>query len=156
MCENTPPSTIVFDLDSTLADTRPRRHLCPTVDATKTWTDYALGCANDTLMPGAAELLRLCWDAGHTIHILSWRDQAAHALTLTWLARHNLPYDVLRLRKPTDPEDSTAFKLDYIKHLRDVRLVVEDWPDAAAAIEALGIPVLCVNPRYNTIPAATP
>jgi predicted secreted acid phosphatase len=145
---------VVFDLDSTLADTRPRRHLCPTVNPERTWEDYAQGCANDLPIAGGIRLLHLLWDAGHSIHILSWRSNSARELTIDWLARHNVVHDKLILRMPTDTDDSTAFKVDYLQRLIRIghtpQLVVEDWPATATAIEtATSVPVLCLNPRYG-------
>lgn len=154
------PGIIVFDLDSTLADTRPRREHCPTVDLSKTWTDYERACANDRPMPGTVALLRLLWDSGHEIHIVTWRSLQVSHYTLAWLDQHNIPYDLLRMRWHSDPKDSNEYKTYVINRMIQIgktpKLVVEDWPEAAAAIETLGIPVLTVDPRYRHEPAPTP
>ena len=152
--ENRP--IVVWDLDSTLADTRQRRDLCPTVDPQRTWAEYAMACADDQPFLGTRALNRMLYDAGYTQHILTWRPWTVRELTMRWLATHNVLYDQLRLRMPHDPEDSTAFKVDYLQRLRKLdrtpTLVIEDWPDAAIAMESAGFPVLCVNPCYGERP----
>lgn len=144
---------VVWDLDSTLADTRPRRHLCPTVDPARSWQEYALACQDDLPVPGAVRLHRMLHEARYSQHILSWRCDTARLPTIRWLFRHRIHYDRLRLRRPGDSDDSTAYKLDYLNQLRlgghTVELVVEDWPATATAIAAAGFPVLCVNPCYG-------
>lgn len=152
--ENRP--SVVWDLDSTLADTRQRRHLCPTVDPERTWAEYAMACGQDRPFSGAVTLNRMLYDAGYVQHILTWRPWTVLEPTIRWLAANNVLYDVLRLRMPDDPHDSTVFKLDYLERLRSLdrtpALVIEDWPAAAVAIEAAGFPVICVNPCYGERP----
>ncbi len=138
---------VLADLDSTIADTRHRRHLCPTVDTSKTWTDYALGCADDTPITGPIALLRTFAAFGDDIHIVSHRDPAARDLTAAWLDRHHIPYSALNLG---------VHKVTYVMHLRaaghDIRLAIDDDPDIAAAYESVDLPVVCVNPRYSHRP----
>ncbi len=144
---------VVSDIDSTLADTRHRRHLCPTVDPTRTWDDYAFDCLLDTPIAGPIALLRMLHAAGYGIHLVSNRPASAAGETRTWLAGNHIPYEVLRLRGP-DEELSDGLKLRYLREMRTFGyhpvLCLEDWPATAAAIEeAEGVPVLCVNPRYS-------
>ncbi len=154
---------VVVDLDSCLADTRGRRHLCPTVDPARSWADFYAAAAADAPIPGTVTLVRLLHAAGHPVHILTWRPGTVMNLTVGWLSRHQVPHQVLQMRPADLPgDDSTGWKVRYVRRLVNSDtppvLVVEDWPDVAEAVQTqLGVPVLCVNPRYATpAPAATP
>lgn len=144
---------VCSDIDSTLADTRQRRFACPTVDAARTWNEYAMLCGQDVPVEGPIRLLRMFHAAGYGIHLISNRPECARRLTVAWLTQHGVPFDELRLR-PTDSQlGGDDFKTGYIMTLRvlgyEPVLFLEDWPRTAAAIEAEGVPVLCVNPRYG-------
>jgi hypothetical protein len=163
-CKGVPPvnqpstahrDIVLCDIDSTIADTRHRRALCPTVDPESTWDRYAAACEDDAPITGVIAVLRLAHAAGCDIHLVSNRPVAARAATSRWLVRYNVPCDVLWLRLPSHPT-GVSHKLDYLARLRaigrTVVLAIEDWPAEAAALEAQGVPVLCPNPRYDSIP----
>lgn len=134
---------VLVDLDSTLADTRQRRHLCPTVDDTKTWTDYALGCADDEPIEGVVALIQTLHSKGIGAVIVSHRDPAAAALTRSWLDGHKIPYLDVCLG---------VNKVGALRYLREngwnVLFAIDDDPDICATYERAGLPVVCVNPRY--------
>ncbi len=143
---------VVSDIDSTLADTRHRRAMCPTVDPTRTWDDYAFDCGLDAPIVGPITLLRMLHAAGYGVHLVSNRSVSGLTETRNWLAARGVSYEVLRLRAPEDPL-SDEVKVRYLREIRgkgfNPVLFLEDWPSTAAAIEAEGVPVLCVNPRYS-------
>jgi len=146
---------ILTDLDSTLADTRQRRHLCPTVDAARTWSAYAMACSNDAPMLGPIAALRMFHAAGYGVHIVTNRPECSRALTERWLRTHCVAYEVLRMRPDDSPFDGDI-KLAYLDEIRATGyaplLFLEDWAETAAAIEAAGVPTLCLNPRYQLAP----
>ncbi len=149
---------VVSDVDSSLADTRQRRFACPTVDAARTWTEYAMLCGRDEPIIGSIRMLKMFYAAGYGVHLVTNRPEAARKLTEAWLARHGVPYDELRMRPMASAETpGVEFKVGYVMTLRlhgfEPVLFLEDWPADAAAIEAEGVPVLCVNPRYKETPA---
>ncbi len=147
---------VLVDLDSTLSDTRPRRHLAPTVDPTKTWTDFSLGAGDDRPIPGPIRLVQMLDHAGYDIHIVTGRHTTARTLTEDWLTNHYVPYHRLRMRTDADPTDSGHIKLAYVSELRArqyrIVLALEDNVDIANALEDRGVPVLCCNPRYGSRP----
>ena len=150
------PDVILVDVDSTLADTRPRRLYCPTVDPAYTWTDYAMECADDQPIAGTVRAVQLFARAGFAIHLVTYRPYAARVKTIDWLRRYDVPYHRLRMRTENDTGDSTSYKLGYLRAVCELGFTpaqfIEDWPETAAAIEAAGVPVLCVNPRYTAPP----
>jgi hypothetical protein len=163
------PTAVVYDLDSTIADTRQRWHLAPLLPggrapgrAENTWREYALACAGDALIPGIAERMKLDHEH-HQVHICSGRDAAAHDLTLGWLERM-VPgrWDFLQLQKLPERlkgddtgRTNSAHEIRYIQGLLEsgvqVVMVYEDWPAVACQVrEATGVPVLTVNPCYDS------
>ncbi len=143
---------ILSDICSTIADTRHRRALSPTVDPSSTWERYFAGCGGDRPIAGTVTALRAFHDAGYDIHLVSNRPTSVWRETQDWIARHNIPCDALKLRdRPLG--NGAVHKVDYIRELHrqghQVVLFFEDDPEAAFVIEAFGVPVLCVNPRYK-------
>lgn len=143
----------IFDLDSTLSDTRQRHSLSPFVDSSKTWDDYSLASANDLPMQGTIALVRMLIP-NYEIHILTGRRESALEVTKAWLAKYKVPYDVLRMRKESDPFTNEEYKVEYLISLLDRGLnpvlFINDWPEECEEVEKrVGIPTLCVNPRYE-------
>lgn len=145
---------VIFDLDSTIFDTRARWCHSPVQKPGNTWEDYSLACESDVVLPGTVAAMRLHSEVAQ-VHICSGRDNAAREITERMLAEAQAPYDALVLRQPS-PEyrNGLELKLEYIAWLRseglDPVLFYEDWPDLAEAIYAeSGVPVLCVNPLYS-------
>lgn len=150
-------SIVLCDLDSTLADTRHRHDKAPNMDPDATWESYGASCESDVLMQGTATVLRLLHSQGHAIHILSGRSLAWQPSTVVWLHKHAVPFTRLRLRKESDEESLLEYKLGYARELQrkgfDIALAIEDWPQICDEFEAqLGIPSLCVNPKYHDNP----
>lgn len=142
---------IIFDLDSTLADSRQRHHLSPFVDPTKTWDDYSLACGDDTPITGNIALLKILSEI-YDIHILTGRRDVARNLTEPWLQKYGANYEVLRMRLDSDDPSNLEYKIGYIEELRKTRevvLIVDDWPAHSFAMEErLKIPVVITNPNY--------
>jgi predicted secreted acid phosphatase len=143
---------VIFDLDSTLANTSQRRHLSPYQDPSSDWVKYAKACANDTPIAGAVALANLLWNH-YGIFILSGREDAAMAETKWWLARHQVMHDFLKLREAGDTEDNGLYKAECIEQLKNdgytIHLLIDDWPDTVNTVMLYGTPALCVNPMYN-------
>lgn len=143
----------LFDLDSTLADTRNRREHCPTVNPDATWDEFFAACGDDDPVPGPVQLARLVHQLGLAFDIVTWRPDRFRDTTRVWLRRHRIFPRVLRMREDGDGEDSNVFKVAYVAQLRAQGdtpvLLVDDWPQTAAAVQAVGVPTLCVNPRYG-------
>ena len=143
---------VCVDLDSTLCDTRHRRNLIRAADDPEPtdWRAYSLACADDAPIEGPIALVRLL-ARSCSIVIISARDEAARALTETWLRTNDVPYDRLILLQPErDGSDMAAFKVAQVSRLladgARVDLIVEDAPAIAAAMHELGVPTLLVQP----------
>lgn len=147
-------TAVVWDLDSTLANTLHRQPMVEQIKAGKaTWDDYSLAAEADEPIRGSVALLRMLQPIHQQI-IISGRSEAAWSLTNDWLYRHSIPVDRLYLRQPGESIDDTdQLKVRKIRKLLgqglSVVLYVEDWGPAAEAVwRELHIPVLGVNPFY--------
>lgn len=151
---------VLWDLDSTLANTAHRQHMVPAIKAKQgpTWEDYSMACADDTPVEGTVTLVRLLdWlsspDKPIRQYGVSGRNEAARDLTLDWFDRHGVPLDGLYLRPDGDHTPNGRYKVNVINQLRDdgvdVVLFVEDWKETADYIhEMTDVPVLVVQGDY--------
>jgi hypothetical protein len=149
---------VVFDLDSTIANTFHRQWMVPLIlaggEEAPTWDDYSILCAEDTPIEGVVTLMRiLSAEAGMLIFIVTGRSAAARDLTHEWLAKHKIPYDALLMRAAGDRTPNGVFKVAMIDQIRkggyDPVLALEDWPQAGEYInEHTRVPVVLVNANY--------
>jgi hypothetical protein len=141
---------VVVDLDSTLCDTRHRQDRTPS-KVGGTWTDYSLLCAEDSLVHGVAELVRML-RTHSAVYILSGRNDEAEQTTRDWLKRHEVQYDGLRLRPSSwNSRPVWDWKVTVIKEWQAAGLVpklfIDDWPEMCLQVELqCSVPVLCVTP----------
>lgn len=145
---------VLFDLDSTLANTSHRHHLAPTRDSSKTWADYAAACIYDVPIAGTVRILHMLMPHKQ-IHIISGRDGSAYDKTAWWLRKNWIYHDRLTLRE-NDELSNAEIKVNYIKKLREEglnpELLFDDWPSTVAAVEAVGVPVVCVGNTWHREP----
>jgi len=156
---------VLWDLDSTLANTAHRQPMIPEIRAKTgpTWEDYSMACTDDTPVEGTVALVRMLASSTFTDtdgnrhpyrqYGVSGRSEAARGLTLDWFQRYGVPLDGLYLRPAGDRTPNGKYKAGVIKSLRDsgadVVLFVEDWKETAAYIrEKTGVPVLVVQGDY--------
>lgn len=147
---------VLWDLDSTLANTAHRQHMVPAIKEYRkdgpTWVDYSMACVDDTPVEGAATLVRLLWGRIKQFGV-SGRNASAEQLTQQWLDRHDIPLDDLYLRDDGDHTPNGKYKVRVINQIRasglEVVLFVEDWKETGEYIQAeTGVPVLLVQGDY--------
>lgn len=144
-------STVIFDLDSTLADTRQRRVFMPTnPQGPADWVDYHSRCTEDAPIPGRIALARLL-SGRHRVIIVTARpnEETVKARTVAWLYEHRVPFrDIVFM--PLDETRSTgewkAAEVARLQELFDVVLFVDDWWQNGDELEKLGVPFLHVTP----------
>ena len=104
---------VIFDLDGTLADCTHRlRYIHPpkiegALKQKKDWHAFFTACADDSLITDVAVMLRLMWELGFVVLLVSGRSDLVRGETVTWLARNLLPYHRLYMRVNGDhrPDD---------------------------------------------------
>jgi len=96
---------VIFDLDGTLALIDDRRKLATKPDGKMDWDKFFdpanidLDLPNDPVIQMAQSLK----DSGKTIVIFSGRSKATKDATRNWLNRHNVPFDILKMRPTGHP-----------------------------------------------------
>lgn len=148
-----PTNIVVTDLDATLADARHRDHLAAIGSKVHhDWIEYSKACGDDALIEGAVAAVKLL-SAHYPLFIISARNAEAQGETEWWLARHGIRYDGLRLRRAEDEQVNSLYKVKHIQFLRKLGLnpvlMLEDNAEVAAAVSAIGVPVLRVHPGYD-------
>ncbi len=115
--ESLPPA-IMCDLDGTLAILNGRSPY-----------DGSM-CENDILNQPVYDILKNYHNLGNKVLLLSGRMDSSQPQTERWLAKHNVPYDMLIMRKHTDTrKDSIIKKEIFDEHIKDkyfVRFVLDD------------------------------
>lgn len=91
-----------------------------------------------------AEILHKLWNQGHTIHLITARDEQHRQLTETWLKKHNLSYHGLHM---------SPHKQSYSKGERSLELgvdfFVDDMFENALDVAERGIYTLLFNASHN-------
>jgi hypothetical protein len=169
------PAAVVWDLDSTVADTLHRHHMLDGIKAwyaavetwgdeeqavlagnvKVTWDDYSMACIRDTPVAGTVTLMRMLWKSSLQIAV-SGRNAVANELTQKWVRLHKVPLDKIVLRVAGDFTHSDEYKVRELSALEEAGITVlayiDDWPSTATAVTlATGIPSLMVNPNYKCI-----
>lgn len=149
-------TTVLWDLDSTLADTRHRREHIPPRDQWSNnlaWEKYSLACADDTVIPGARNLFQMLGRSYCRTIVLTGRLDVALEPTKKWLEENDLAYKKVHLlMRPTERSDlrPEEWKRGVVQGLLDeghvIRLAVDDHPATAVMFAGLGIPTLVVRP----------
>jgi predicted kinase len=132
------PKAIICDLDGTLALMNGRNPF------------DAANCEADILNAPVAKILKTFQDLGYKILLLSGRKEEHKPQTINWLAKNNITYDLLELRKTPDNRADTIVKRElfeahisgkyYIEFVLDDRdQVVDLWRNE------LGLTCLQVN-----------
>lgn len=145
---------ILSDLDSTLCNTQHRFHLSPIKDPENgSWLKFSMACYDDPPIEGTLALLKIL-SLNYPLYFVSHRDVEAYQNTVAWFDLHELPFESIRLSRPSDSRHNGEYKVAYINQLREEGLnpviMFEDYPDVAQMITAqTGVPTLCVNPMYE-------
>lgn len=150
-----PPGTtvVVWDKDSTLANTLHRQPMIPSIRAGEaTWEEYSLACRDDTPIAGAVALMRMLRPV-FTQVVVSGSSECARLAAESWAVKHRVPWDRLVLRPDGDHTPNAQFKVAVLRAMKEaglnVCLLVEDWPEVKTLVEEeTGVPVLVVNPCY--------
>lgn len=134
--DTTKPKAVIFDIDGTLAI----HHRKPF----EYWK-----CLGDSLDLYVAELLRMYHSNGYKIIIMSGRnagnskDETKYkVLTEQWLAKYELPYDLLLMRNALDRRSDDIVKLELFNSIKDdfnVCLAVDDRDRVVELWRRLGI-----------------
>jgi hypothetical protein len=140
---------VLVDLDGTLSDAAWRQHHLER--RPKDWDGFFAACGEDPLIDQIARLVDLL-DRDLLVVLLTARPDRVRELTLAWLERHDVRWDLLVMRDGRDFRPSHVAKLEAVRALRgtgfDLRLAVDDDPRNAAMFRDEGIPCVELHSGY--------
>lgn len=129
---------VIFDIDGTLAH---HNHVRSPFEWDKVDIDVV-----DTIV---ADQTRFHKQLGHTIFIVSGRDDSCKQITEEWLHTNNIPYDKIFMRKNKDNRQDSLVKeeiyLTEIKNKYNVRVVYDDRNSVVKVWRDLGLKVFQVQ-----------
>ena len=127
-------SAAVFDLDGTLCDDAHRKRFV-TGDV-KFYSMYYSLMDFDKPKPEVMKLLDMCRKQGLAIILLTGRPEKYREITMQWLARHSIHYDLLEMRCDSDFRKSDAMKREVLhKRLKPHYTVILAFDDSDTNIE---------------------
>jgi hypothetical protein len=140
---------VVFDLDGVLSNAEARQHYikAPRPD----WESFFSASAEDPLVDEVAALLGLLAPELAVV-LLTARPARIAGLTVDWLARHDLRWDLLVMRRDGDYRPARQFKQEALRDIRDRRFVLklclEDDLRNVEMFRAEGVPCLYIHSGY--------
>jgi beta-phosphoglucomutase-like phosphatase (HAD superfamily) len=144
-----PGPAVIVDLDGTLSDASGRQHHLER--RPKDWDAFFDAVGDDAVLAHVARLVE-CLDADLTVILLTARPRRVEALTISWLERYELRWDLLVMRDDRDFSPSPKAKREAVAALRgvgfDLRLAIDDDPRNVAMFEKEEIPCLYVHSGY--------
>jgi hypothetical protein len=140
---------VIVDIDGTLSDATGRQHFLER--PRKDWEAFFDACGDDPVINEIARLLELL-DRDLTVVLLTARPVRIRELTLAWLARYGLRWDLLVMRPSRDYRSSPDAKRVAVEHLKDhgfdLRIAFDDDPRNVEMFHGEGIPCVYLYSGY--------
>lgn len=140
---------MVFDIDGVLSDAAGRQHYLER--GRRDWNAFFDACGDDPLITEVGRLLELL-DPSLSIVLLTGRPMSVQRITLAWLERYELRWDLLIMRDYGDYEAALHFKRRVVGELRasgfELRLAFEDDRRNVAMFHQQGVPCVYIHSGY--------
>ncbi|MGE0795794.1 MAG: hypothetical protein AB7O29_10705 [Acidimicrobiia bacterium] len=141
---------VVFDVDGVLADASARQHHL-VGPGRRDWQAFFAAAGADTVIEEVARLAELI-DPAFTLVLLTARPTTILDITVEWLIRYGLRWDLLVMRPAADYLPSPDAKRLAVRELRaagfDLRLAVDDDRRNVDMFHAEGIPCVYNHSGY--------
>ena len=140
---------MVFDIDGVLSDAAGRQHYLER--GRRDWDAFFEACGDDPLITEVGRTLELL-DPSLVMVLLTGRPISVQHITVAWLERYELRWDVLIMRDYGDYQAATQFKRRSVAELRDhgfdLRLAFEDDRRNVAMFHREGVPCVYIHSGY--------
>lgn len=140
---------VVFDLDGVLSNAAARQHYIK--GPQPNWEAFFLASADDPLIDEVATLIGLL-SPELAIVLLTARPARIGELTVNWLKRYDLRWDLLVMRRERDFRPARLFKQEAVREMRardlDLKLCVEDDLRNVEMFRAEGLTALYIHSGY--------
>lgn len=107
----------IVDMDSTLSDPKHRLHYVQTNP--KNFSAFEAECHHDEPIKPVEHVVRSLYNSGFHILIVSARMDDRRHLTEGWLAKHNIPYHALYMRKAKDTRKDDIIKKELLDKIKN-------------------------------------
>jgi uncharacterized HAD superfamily protein len=117
-----------YDMDGSLSRCGHRLHYIATKP--RNFDAFEAECHKDPINEPVAETLKALQAAGYKILIVTARMDGRKQLTVDWLAKHNIPYDALYMRKQDDTRKDDIIKKELLDKIKedgyDLKMAFDD------------------------------
>lgn len=146
-----PAETLCVDIDGVLADARHRQHHL--AGRWRDWDSFFVAASGDSVIEEQIEFLRRVPE-DQVIALVTSRPDWVDGITVEWLERNEIRWDLLIMRSTGDYGVAADVKTYAVQQLRamgfDPILAIDDHPRNIAAYEALGIETVYIESGYHT------
>ncbi len=143
-------TAVIFDIDGVLADATARQHHL-NGPGRRDWEAFFGAAGSDIVIDEVARLAELI-DPNHLVVLLTARPTTILDLTVDWLTRHALRWDLLVMRPAADYLPSPEAKRVAVRELRaarfDLRLAIDDDRRNVDMFHSEGIPCIYIHSGY--------
>ncbi len=144
-----PGPAAVFDVDGVLSDATARQHYVRR--DRRDWDGFFSAAGEDPVIE-ATQVLVDHLDPGLVVVLLTARPTRVHEITVSWLHRHEIRWDLLIMRPDGDRRPSTDYKRDAVRALAgggfELRLAFEDDPRNITMLRDEGVPAVYLHSGY--------
>lgn len=140
---------IIVDLDGTIADCSHRLHYVQ--DGNRDWPAFFDNIPGDSPILPLIDLVKTYYQAGETsVLLVSGRPDSHKSHTEEWLAKHDVPYNFLHMRKAGDNRQDAIIKKEILDVIQDdytVLFTVDDRPQVIRMWRENGVLCLACKPE---------
>ena len=146
-----PGTTVVVDIDGVLSDASGRQHHLNNDRGVRDWRGFFGAVGEDPPLPATRALLDLLPE-DVVVVLLSARPNWVFDLTVEWLERHGIRWDLLVMRGDAALDAAAEFKRDVLRQLSEQGFrIVFAFDDDQLTVDmytAEGIPAMYVHSGY--------
>jgi hypothetical protein len=152
-----PGRCVLVDIDGVLSDASGRQHYLKNPQGVRDWEGFFGAVGDDLPLPAVPALLGIL-DPSLTVVLLSARPAWVFEVTVQWLHRHQMRWDLLILRGDDDVVHAADFKRGVLHELRadgwDVVLAIDDDERIIDMYRGEEQPALYIHSGYYAGPVA--
>jgi phosphoglycolate phosphatase-like HAD superfamily hydrolase len=138
---------VIFDMDGTLCDIEPIKHLVSQGLKSKNFSEFHKRSADMDPIEWVVNEARSWHEVGANVIIVTARQHLFRTSTVDWLHQHGVPFTELHMRRDGDVRDDVDIKKDILHDLKNTYRVLwafDDRPDVVALWQTHHIPVTVV------------
>jgi phosphoglycolate phosphatase-like HAD superfamily hydrolase len=141
---------IIFDLDGTLAIIDERREKAMKQNGKINWKIFFSDELIKDDLPNVPVIktANLFHQNGFKIYIFSGRSDKTSDITIQWLKKYNVPFDLLKMRKNNDTRPDEIIKKEFVLELgilENIFLILDDREKVVKMWRSLGLECFQVN-----------